>query len=211
MKLYTFRHSPNPLKVRLALAELGVAYEPVEVNLFEGEHRGPAFAAINPHRKVPVLVDGELVLPESNAILVHLAETRGGALWPVHPSLRAHGLRWLFFDSFSLGNQCGTLWWTDVVSGATGRPPAARAVLEDATRDLSLALGVLERQLAENEFLLGSEMSLADCAVGVALVMLMGTRLDQPERWPHVTAYRERIMARPSWDEAGGAGIRSFD
>lgn len=210
MKLYTFKHSPNPLKVRLALAELGLEYEPVEINLFEGEHHGPSFSAINPHHKVPVLVDGDLVLPESNAILAYLGRTRGGALWPSDPKLEATSLRWLFFDSFSLGNQCGTLWWSDVVAPATGRPPSSEPVIEDAVRDLETALGVLERHLDGRDYLLGGELTLADCAVGVGLAMLAGTRLGRAEGWPRATAYRDRLMARPSFTQAGGDGIRSF-
>ena len=210
MKLYTFRHSPNPLKARLALAELGLEYEAVEVNLFEGEHRSEAFRAVNPHGKVPVLIDGELTLPESNAILCYLGETRGGARWPDTASGRAQALRWLFFDSFSLGNQCGTLWWTDVVSKATGRPGAAAALLEDATSDLERALDVIESELEGRDYLLGADLTLPDCAVVVGLSMLEGTRLDRPERWPRVHAYRERMQARPSWQAANGDAIHRF-
>lgn len=210
MKLYTFKHSPNPLKVRLALAELGLEYEAVEINLFEGEHHHPSFAKINPHRKVPVLVDGDLVLPESNAILAHIGRTRGGKLWPNDPGLEAQTLRWLFFDSFSLGNQCGTLWWADVVAPATGRPPSPDAVIAEAVRDLETALTVLERQLDGNEYLLGAELTMADCAVGVALAMLAGTRLGGAGSWPKTVAYRDRVRARPSFAQAGGDGIQSF-
>src|ERR1051325_1973422 len=65
----------NTLKLRFALAELGLEYEFVPVDLAKGESRTPDFLRINPHGKVPVLVDGEFALPESNAILWYLGET----------------------------------------------------------------------------------------------------------------------------------------
>jgi len=82
VKLYSFARSPNPLKVRIALLELGVPVDLEEVDLFRGEHRSEAFRAVNPHGKVPVLVDGDVVLPESNAILGYLGKTHGAGLWP---------------------------------------------------------------------------------------------------------------------------------
>jgi glutathione S-transferase len=211
MRLYTFRHSPNPLEVRLALAELGLAYDPVEVNLLRGEHRTPAFAAINPHGKVPVLEDAGLVLRESNAILAYLGKTRGGALWPSEPAGEALALQWMFFEAFSLGNACGTVWWADVVAAAAGREAAGEALMREAVEDLERALGVLDGHLASGRaFLLGDRFTLADCSVGVAAAMLRSTRLDRPERWPAVSAYRERLRARPSWRAAGGDAIHQI-
>ena len=102
MRLYTFLNSPNPLKIRLALAELNLEYESKEVVLFKGEHRSEWFTKINPHQKVPVLEDGDLVLRESNAILAYLGDRYGQALWPQDAGQRALALQWLFFESFRI-------------------------------------------------------------------------------------------------------------
>ncbi|HSN97336.1 MAG TPA: glutathione S-transferase N-terminal domain-containing protein, partial [Candidatus Nanopelagicales bacterium] len=96
MRLYTFVHSPNPLKVRLALAELGIEYEAVEVDVFRGEQQSEAFAVLAPHRKVPVLEDGLFVIRESNAILAHLGRTRATPRWPNVATSEAMALEWLF-------------------------------------------------------------------------------------------------------------------
>jgi glutathione S-transferase len=208
MKLYTFVHSPNPLKVRFALAELGIDYQAIEINLFAGEHRRPDFRALNPHGKVPVLADGDVVLAESNAILSHLGETRGGASWPSDAAGRARALRWLFFESVSLANHCGTLWWTDVAAPKAGRPGSAQAVVDDAVEELERSLGVLDEELAKRDFLL-TGFSLVDCSIGVALQMLSGTRFDV-SRWPHAMRYRERVVSRPSWAAARGEAIHVF-
>ena len=75
VKLYQFPSSPRCLKVRAVAYELGVELELATVNIFRGESRSPAFEALNPNGLVPVLVDGDFVLWESNAILTYLAST----------------------------------------------------------------------------------------------------------------------------------------
>lgn len=207
MRLYTFVHSPNPLKVRLALAELGVSYEAVEVNLFRGEHRSDAFTRVNPHRKVPVLVDGDLVLRESNAILFHLGRSRGGAFWPMDRGAQGRVMQWLFFESAHMTMHCGTMWWTDFVAPAVSLKGADEGLVNEATRELERSLDLLEKELTGKSFLLGETMTIADCSVGVAVATLKKTRLDQVNRWPNVIAYRERLRSRPSWSEAKGEGI----
>ncbi|XXX76989.1 glutathione S-transferase family protein [Sorangium sp. So ce134] len=207
MRLYTFRHSPNALKVRLALAELGLAHEPVEVDLFRGEQRAEAFARLNPHRKVPVLEDGPLVLRESNAIIAYLGRTHGTTRWPDVPTSEARALQWMFFDSAHLTPHCGVIWWTNVVAPRTGLPAPAEAVFKRASDEATRSLDLLEAELDEVQYLLKSSMSLADCSVGAALSMLRGSHLDDAGRWPKVIAYRERLRSRASWTEARGDAL----
>src|SRR4029077_1441616 len=97
MKLYHFP-SPNPQKVTFALKELGLDCELIPVNLATGEQREPAFRAVNPAGRVPVLVDGAVTLTESHAILAYLGEKTGG-LWPASAGDRAAALQWLFYLS----------------------------------------------------------------------------------------------------------------
>jgi glutathione S-transferase len=210
MRLYTFQHSPNPLKVRLALAEMGLACEMVEINLFKGEHRTESFREINPHQKVPVLEEEGLVLRESNAILIHLGRTRPSEFWPLESRWEARATQWLFFESSGLSVHCGRVWWTDVVAKAIGRPGAEEAELKASVEELERSLGVLEEHLAKREYVLGQSFSLSDCSVGVAVAMLRNTRLDSADRWPNVVAYRERLRARPSWTQVNGNGIHEL-
>jgi len=73
IKLYEFGPTRS-IRVRWTLQELGVDFDPIRVNLLAGEHRRPDFLKINPAGKIPVLVDGDLVLTESVAIVLYLAE-----------------------------------------------------------------------------------------------------------------------------------------
>ncbi|WP_437599739.1 glutathione S-transferase family protein [Sorangium sp. So ce590] len=211
MRLYTFLRSPNALKVRLALAELGLAYEPVEVDLFRGEQRAEAFTRLNPHRKVPVLEDDPLVLRESNAIIAYLGRTHRTTRWPDVPTSEARALQWLFFDSAHLTPHCGVVWWASIVAPRTGFPAPAEAVLKRAADEATRSLDLLEAELDEQQYLLKNSMSLADCAVGAALAMLRGSQLDDGARWPNVIAYRERLRSRDSWTEARGDALTDFD
>src|SRR4051812_30688987 len=167
MKLYgnVNDKSFNTLKIRFALAELGAAYDFAPVDLAKGEARAPDFLRINPHGKVPVLVDGDFALPESDAILRYLAEKDpdakllprfdGGA-----PTLRARAQILRFCDIASTTfYPASTDWFTATKSDDPGKrsPAAAEAALARVTR----ALGVLEETLASREHLVGS-FSLAD-------------------------------------------------
>jgi glutathione S-transferase len=101
MRLYDYAASCNAYKVRLLIAELGLDVERVEVDIFAGETLTDAFAALNPARTVPVLeLDDGRVLPESGAILWHLAE--GTPLLPADAWARAQVLRWMLFEQADL-------------------------------------------------------------------------------------------------------------
>jgi glutathione S-transferase len=74
IKLYDHAVSGNCYKIRLALNQLGVKYERVNVDIFKGEQTRPEFVALNPYKKIPVLVDGDFIMWESNGILLYLGK-----------------------------------------------------------------------------------------------------------------------------------------
>lgn len=192
------------------MAELGLTYEAVELDLFKGEHRTGEFARINPFVGVPVLEDEGRTLRESNAILAWLGKRNGKTLWPRDPASEAEALQWLFFESAHLSAHCGLLWWNEVVVKQFGRPEWTRAGAQTATDDLADSLLTLETHFKANRYVLGHEFTLVDCSMGVALNMLRGTRLDDKDRWPHIHAYADAIVDRPSWSFAEGWAIHKL-
>lgn len=113
LELYTDA-TPNGLKVSIGLEEMGLDYKTHQVFL-GGDQFTPEFAALNPNRKIPVLVDNEFVLTESGAILVYLAE-KTGKLMPTDPVARARVVEMLMFQMASLGPMFGQyLVWKSVV------------------------------------------------------------------------------------------------
>src|SRR6186713_2954445 len=102
MKLYEFGPTRS-IRVRWTLQELGVDFEPIRVNLLAGEHRRPEFLKINPAGKLPVLVDGDLVLTESVAIVLYLGEKYADkGLVPKGLAQRAELNKWLLFAATEL-------------------------------------------------------------------------------------------------------------
>ena len=96
MKLYGHELSGNAYKVELLLNLLGLEYEFVRVDLMAGEHRQPAFLALNPFGQVPVLVDGDRVLQDAQGILTYLGGVYGGEAWlPQDPQELPAIVRWL--------------------------------------------------------------------------------------------------------------------
>lgn len=159
--LHTFA-TPNGIKPLIALEELAVPFTLQSVNVRQGEQRAAAFVARNPNAKVPVLVapgeDGKpLVLTESAAILVYLAE-RHGALLPTGGQARARVFEQLFFHASGLGPAFGQ---AGFFQRAEVQMPLAIARFHDEAKR---TLGLLNDVLAMREWVAGDRYSIADIA-----------------------------------------------
>lgn len=102
IKFY-FSGAPNPMKVALFLEEAGIAYEPIPVDTRKGDQHKPDFLKVNPNAKVPVIVDGDATVFDSNAILLYLAEKTGKFLPPASSANRGQLLSWLMFVATGVG------------------------------------------------------------------------------------------------------------
>jgi GST-like protein len=101
IKFY-YSTAPNPMKVALCLEEMGLSYEPIPVDTRKGEQHKPGYLAVNPNAKVPTIVDGEVTIFDSNAIVLYLAE-KTGKFVPKKPQERAPMLSWLMFVASGIG------------------------------------------------------------------------------------------------------------
>ena len=160
MRLFTYAGSANGYKIELLCALLGRGFERTEVAIFAGESRTPAFLAMNPAGRVPVLeCDDGTFLPESNAILVHVA--RGTPYWPERPAEQDRVLAWLMFEQSEVEPTIGSArFWV-----LTGRD---RERGDELARRLAWARGSLElldRVLAERDWLVGDRPTIADVAL----------------------------------------------
>ena len=197
MLLYHFP-SPNPQKVTFALKEVGLDSELVPVDLAKGEHRQPAFLAKNPFGRVPVLVDGELRLPESHAILAYLGG-KTKRLWPTSEAGRAEALRWLFFLSHHISPPAGDI-ALRVRAKLFGRTldEAAEATIRRGEEALPASLMVIEEHLAGNRWMMGAEFGLVDCAYCPVLNVIEKSGFGL-SGYPKVAAYLDACRARPTW------------
>jgi len=101
IKFY-YSTAPNPMKVALCLEEMGLAYEPIPVDTRKGAQHEPGYLAINPNAKVPSIVDGDVTMFDSNAIVLYLAEKTGKFL-PRKAQERGPMLSWLMFVASGIG------------------------------------------------------------------------------------------------------------
>lgn len=160
--LYAFA-TPNSIKVLIMLEEIGLDYQLHSVNIRQGQQKLPAFLQLNPNAKVPVIVDhdkahAQLVLTESAAILLYLAE-KTGLLLPKDPTLRAKMFEQLFLHASGLSPAFGQ-------SGYFLRlaPAPIEHAIQRFNGEARRLAGLLDQGLAGKEFMLGSELSLADIA-----------------------------------------------
>jgi glutathione S-transferase len=195
MKLYYFP-SPNPQKVRFALNELGLDCEMVPVDLTKGEQRAPAYLALNPSSRVPVLIDGDLTLWESHAILAYLGE-KTGKLWPTTPAGRADALRWLFFLAQHLSPSITEIAFNRIAVKVLGVKGDEEAIAR-GEKNLPPMLKVIEDQLGRGKFVLGNEFSLVDCDYVPVLNVLEKASFSYRD-FPRVQAYLDNVRERPAW------------
>jgi len=197
MQLYHFP-SPNPQKVTFAFKELGLDCKLVPIDLAQGEHRQPAFLAINPFGRLPVLVDGDLTLPESHAILAYLGD-KTGRLWPTSGAGRAEALHWLFFLSQHIMPPAGEV-ALRFRAKVFGRPldAAGEATIKRGEEALPAPLAILEGHLAGNKWIMGADFGLVDCAYCPVLNVVEKSGFGL-SGYPKVAAYLDACRARPTW------------
>ena len=190
IRLYGMTLSGNAYKVRLLLELLGLQYEEIPVNLRTGENRTESFLALNPRGQVPTLVDGEVTVWDSQAILVYLARRYGQEWLPTEPVPMAEVMQWLAVAE------------NELLFGLA----RARAVVFFG-RDFDLpscqaygraGLEVLEQRLAGHEWLAAGRPTIADiaCMPYAALSHMGEIPLDD---YPSVRAWIDRIRALPGF------------
>ena len=193
--LYSMRRSGNSYKVRLALAQLGIKYRLVEIDILKGESRTPEFLAKNPSGQVPLLeVTPGRFIAESNAILWYVAG--GTALAPDDRIDRAETLQWMFFEQHSLEPNIGAAYfWLALVKG--GRELQQHA-LEDWMEEGYRALRVMENHLKRNRYFAAGRYTIADIALYAYthLAHLADYELDS---FPAIRTWLDRIAAEPGY------------
>jgi glutathione S-transferase len=191
MRLYDYAASCNAYKVRLLIAQLGLDVERVEVDIFAGETLSDAFAGLNPARTVPVLeLDDGRALPESGAILWHLAE--GTPLLPADAFGRAQVLRWLLWEQADLLPATGGLRFRLQTGRWAPRDTAARARREAGIEVLRL----LDAHLAGRAFLVSDTYTIADVALYGYTHVAHEAGLPMDD-FPAVEAWLARVAAQP--------------
>jgi glutathione S-transferase len=179
-----------------ALEELGLPYELVNLDFRKGEHKAPAFLAINPAGKMPALVDGDVVMAESLAMTVYIAQRYGmGKLWPPGDAAHAAILQWTLWAANELEPVSYGMLREVFFKKPEERNAAVIAALGERAKPL---MQVLATYLARHAHLVGEAFTLAD--LQVAGVLDYCTRSDfSLAPWPKVAAWHAACQARPAY------------
>jgi len=182
------------IRIQWALEEMGLPYEVKALDYLGGEADSPEFSAISPFNQIPVLEHDGLVIAESCAILIHLAET-SGRLMPADEAGRLKVIQWCFAAVATVQPALSMIAMVD--AGLMGKDPAAREFLVGlATRWLA----GLERQLEGREWITGDDFTIADLTLADVLREIRET--DLMNGYPNVRAFYRRAFARPARQRA---------
>jgi glutathione S-transferase len=193
MQLYEFAPTRS-IRVRWMLQELGVDFESITVNLVAGEHCRPEFLKINPAGRVPVLVDDDLVLTESVAIVLYLAEKYSHkGLLPTDIKQRSQVYRWLLFTATELEQP---LWRISRHTALYPEHLRLAAEVSLARQDFTDMVAVMEEHMQESQFIVGDTMTVADFVCAHTLDWANEIRL--LDGCPQLLQYLERMYARPN-------------
>jgi glutathione S-transferase len=199
LKVWGRRSSANVQKVLWLVGELDLPHEHAPVGGDFGGLDDPAFRAMNPHGKVPVIQDGEVVVWESHAILRYLAAVHGAdRFWSPDPAARALVDGWMDWAQTALQPAflSGVFWgWYRTPEAQRDEAAVARA-LERTAHCLTL----VDAQLADRSFVAGDAPSLADIAIGAPLYRWFELEIERPAL-PRLEAWYGRLRDRPAYRE----------
>jgi glutathione S-transferase len=206
IKLYDFLPCPFGQKVRIILAEKGLSYELIQVDLTQGEQRKPEFLRLNPFGRVPVLIDEDVTVYDSTIIAEYLEdEYPEPPLLPAIGSsaLRARARTWEDFADTQFTAVVGQL------MGEMGKPDGDRdpARLQTTQRRIERALDFLNHELQGQEFL-AQQFSVADIAFVPRLVVLKDLGLEPGQNRANVEAWLNRMVDRPSIQSLEGLTVQ---
>lgn len=191
MKLYYFPLSGHSHRARLLLSLLGIEHELIQVDLPGAEHKSPEFLKLNPFGQVPVLVDGDLAIADSNAILVYLVRKHGPKAWlPQTPALEAAVQRWL-----------------SVAAGEVAYGPAAARLItvfgakfnpEEVIARAHRILKLIDETLNDQDFVVTSHPTIADVALYSYIARAPEGNVDL-SFYPKVNGWLRRMEALPGF------------
>ena len=201
MLQFFYNTAPNPMKVALLLEELGLPYEAIPVDTRKGQQFDPKFKSINPNSKVPAIVDGDVKVFDSNAILLYLAD-RENKFVPLDlkSADRAHALSWLMFIASGIGPFSG-----QSVHFRNAAPEPKEYALNRYDFEAHRHWKIIDDHLASYTYMLGNDYSIVDmCFWGWARLVpfVLGTGDQTWETYKNIKRLLDLINTRPAAQKA---------
>ncbi|HEY3820841.1 MAG TPA: glutathione S-transferase family protein [Polyangiaceae bacterium] len=196
MKLYSMHMSNNCRRVNATIQHLGLDVEIAEQQM--GDLKKPEYLALNPNGKVPVLVDGDLRLWESRAIMQYLASKKDTPLWPNDAGRRAEIAKWQFWEASHLSPGTGAYAFENLFKKIFMKQGPDATALAAGEKTWRTFAPILDGQLANRKWILGSELTLADFSVGACFSYAVPAGVPMDD-YGHITSWLSRLAEVPAW------------
>lgn len=208
MQIYWIK-AQAPRRVLALVKHLGLETDFIEMDLMGGAMNTPAYAALNPNKKAPTLVDGDLVLWEASAIMAHLCVKANSDMWPAHdPAEQVEVLRWLSWGDHHWSPPLGPFYFEHVVKATFKVGPPDRAALEGKADALQRSASVLDGHLAGRNYIACDRLTIADFQL--ASMATYWRESEMPlEGFQNVVAWIDRLMSMPAWADPWPTGERA--
>lgn len=198
MLRFYYSGAPNPTKVALFLEEAGLEYDAVPVDTRKGDQFKPEFVAVNPNSKVPAIVDGDVTVFDSNAILLYLGEKTGKFMPENTDKARGELLSWLMFVASGVGPYSG-----QAVHFQHYAPEKMPYAINRYRFEAKRHFGIINDRLADRKYLLGDTYTIVDMALwGWARAVPMVLGEDAWAELPNLKRLIDEIGARPAAQRA---------
>ena len=198
MKLH-YMKTMNPRKACATAKYLRSPVEYVPIDVMQGGLTTPAYLAINPNGRAPVLEDGDKTIWESTAIMMHLAIRAESELWPLRdPAKQVEIMRWVSWDLCHFSAHAGAFYFEYDIKPRFGLGETDPAALEAHGPALRKSAAVLDAHLANQPFLTGNTLTIADFCVGALLPMAEEIHLPRATD-KHIQRWHGRLMELDAW------------
>ncbi|WP_334128824.1 glutathione S-transferase family protein [Sneathiella sp.] len=198
MQLHWFK-AQAPLRVLALIKHLGIEVELVEIDMAKGGLRAQDYTALNPNKKAPTLVDGELVLWESAAIMAYLAMQAGSDMWPTdNPRDQAEVLRWLTWNEGHWVRAVGVNYVEYIIKPQFNMGPPDTAAIDANTGNFMKFAKVLDAHLNGRDYLAANRLTIADFALASMARYWRETKLPM-ENFPNIIRWLDTLMTLPAW------------
>jgi glutathione S-transferase len=197
MKLYSMHNSNNCRRVNATIQHLGLDVEVIEQVM--GEIKKPEYLALNPNGKVPTLVDGDLRLWESRAIMQYVASKKpGNKLWPNEPKRQADIARWQFWEAAHLSKGTGAYAFEKLFKKIFMKLEPDPVAVAAGEKEWHAFAPVLNAQLETRKWITGDDLTLADFSVGACFSYAEPSGLPW-DNYAHIKAWCSRLSEIPAW------------
>jgi glutathione S-transferase len=198
VKIYWIK-AQAPRRVLALVKYLGIKAEFFEIDLMAGGLQVPEFAAINPNKKVPVLVDGDQVLWESSSIMAYLCIKAGSDMWPTRNAAeQVEVLRWLSWNDCHWSPAVAPFYFEHVVKSTFGMGPPDRELLKSSVANLLKYASVLDELLSGRSYAACGRLTIADFQL--ASMANYWRESDMPfESHPNIVRWIDGLKRIPAW------------